>query len=932
MRKSHLSYFKALIPAFCFVLVAQAFGQTNISGVINSYAAVATVNFCSNSVEVANLPGAFVVGKKVMIIQMKGAEVDASNTAAFGDISNYRGCGNYEINEIKLISGTVVEFKYALTRDYEAGGAVQLVTLEEYTDAVVNAPLTAQAWNGSTGGVLLLKANTLTLNDSITLKGKGFRGALYENDGNGQACFNNGVGGATDYYCTSIVCGAPKGEGIGTAGYGYGRGKNASGGGGGDDHNTGGGGGSNYGSGGVGGRRSNTGNFSCPGPAPGVGGAALTYNTANNKIFMGGGGGAGDGNNNEQTSGGNGGGIAIIMAGTLIGNNKKINANADDVNVLARSDGAGGGGGGGTVLLYVDSYTGNVLVNAVGGDGGILDNGGSTGTNAFCMGPGGGGGGGALWVKGNAVPANITFIDTGGHNGFDNYGLGPVNCPYGTTNGALSGTVGGSLTSLNIINDTVEFVQLAATACCDTTVCAGATVLLTATDTATFPPTLEWSNGATTKVITPQVFATTTFTLTVTDARGCVALRTVQVTVQNALPDVTICCDTTVCRGATVNFTTTVSPPGQYSYNWSSGENTSGITKIISGSQAYQVTVVDANGCSVQKSVSAQVNNVAIPLTVCCDTTVCLGSTVSFTASVAAGGQFTYAWSTGQNTASITQNVLAPQIFVVTVTDASGCSATATVNAALNNVGPPLVACCDTLVCAGNPGNFTATSTVPVTYVWSTGQTGPAITTPVSASTTLYVTATDANGCKAIDDVNANAVVAQTTVTAVPDTAIYPGQSVQLTASGNPAFTFVWSPVTGLSNSAVYNPVASPVVVTTYCVTVTDNYGCPASDCFTIDVIQTDIVVKVPDAFAPNGNDPKNHVFTLFPIGDTKIAEVKIYNRWGEVVFAAQGNAAWDGNYQGKAQPSGEYVCKVIYGSNDQPQSKSLTKDFLLIR
>lgn len=256
----------ALLFAVVSIIANNLSAQTNINGIINKYAAVTAIDFCNNNVTVNSTTG-FSVGQRVMIIQMKGAEIDASNSAAFGNINDYKGCGDCEMT-IKTITGNVIEFKYALIRNYEASGSVQLVSLEEYTDAIVTAPLTAQAWDGSTGGVLLLKTNTLTLNDSITVKGKGFRGALYENDNAWQACFNNGTGGATDYYCATINCGAPKGEGIGTAGFNYGRGKNGNGGGGGgDDHNTGGGGGSNAGAGGRGGVRSNTGNF-CPGPAP----------------------------------------------------------------------------------------------------------------------------------------------------------------------------------------------------------------------------------------------------------------------------------------------------------------------------------------------------------------------------------------------------------------------------------------------------------------------------------------------------------------------------------------------------------------------------------------------------------------------------------------------------------------------------------------
>jgi gliding motility-associated-like protein len=837
---------------FCMQLWVAA--QTNISGVVNKYAAVTDVNFCTNIITCSTVAG-FSVGQKVMLIQMKGAEIDNQNNQAFGSVLNYKGAGNYEINEIKLITGNNIEFKYAIMRDYQPDG-LQIVSLEEYIDAVVNAPLTAPAWDGSTGGVLLVKANTLTLSDSITVKGKGFRGAIKQNDSSPQACYNNGTGGSTDYYCSTVYCGAPKGEGIGIfAGNNYGRGRNANGGGGGNDHNTGGGGGGNYGTGGRGGIRSNVSNFSCPGPGPGVGGLALDYSAAANRIFMGGGGGAGDGNNNELTSGANGGGIVIIMAGTLIGNNQKINARGNKVDTMARSDGAGGGGAGGTVLLYVDNFTGNVRVDVAGGDGGILDNGGSTGTNAFCMGPGGGGAGGALWVKSNSVPANILLIDTGGTNGKDVFGLGPPNCPYLTTNGAEPGTTGGSLTNLTVPVDTIPFVALDVLAYKDTTICPGQTALLYEIDTATFTPTVQWSTGETTDFILPQPTATTTYTVSVTDWRGCQIRRDLVVTVLNDIPGLSFCCDTTVCPGASVMFDVNVNPPVPLTYLWSTGATDNAVIRDVYNTEVFTVTVTDQNGCTVSRSGTATVTNTPPALTVCCDTTVCVEK----------------------------------------------------------------------------PVTMTATAPTAVSYAWSTGQTTIAVTLPVVSQTTFTVTITDAEGCKAIQSVQANVTGIQTIITAVPDTSILLGQTVQLTASGDSSsYTYSWSPGNGLNNSAIYNPVAATEQTTTYCVTVTSDIECTASACYTIELVQPD--VKVPDAFTPNSSGV-NDVFTIFPLKFAEVVQVKIFNRWGEVVYDVQGNGAWDGSYKGKAQPAGIYVVQVNYSSQLNPGKLfTITKNITLIR
>ncbi|MBK8658958.1 MAG: gliding motility-associated C-terminal domain-containing protein [Bacteroidetes bacterium] len=761
----------------CFFL---SHAQTNLSGIINDYAAVTAIDKCANTISVSDVQN-FFMGEQVMIIQMKGAAISTSNNATYGDVTDYQSCGNYEINTIKTINGNTIEFQFAILRSYDVAGLVQLVSLNNYGTAAVNGPVRAQPWNGQTGGIVLLKADTLILNDSISVSGLGFRGGILENDNAGQACVNSGNGGSTDYFCTTINCGARKGEGIGGA-HEYGRGKNGCGGGGGDDHNTGGGGGGNFGKGGIGGIRSNTSNFNCPGPAAGVGGLALTYSNLTQKIFLGGGGGAGDSNNNRGTGGENGGGIVILMVDVLQANGKSIKANGKNVLPIAGSDGAGAGGAGGTVLLAVNSIVGNLRVELKGGNGGFLDNDGVISPQAHCMGPGGGGGGGLLWLSGSAVPAQITVIDTGGVNGHNVFvPVSPVpGCPTGTTNGASRGDAGGTLTNLIIPVATTPFVLLTANACCDDTVCPGQNVFFQSTASGTPPINFQWSSGSTSQNFTEAVQQTATYLVSVNDASGCELVRSVTITVSNNPPDVQICCDTVVCAGQAASFSVTNNSGNSFTYNWSSGQTASSIQQNIDFSQTFVVSVTNTEGCEIVKQV-----NVVVP-------------------------------------------------------------------------------------------------------------------------------------------------VVQTSISAVPDTAVLPGQTVQLNALGDTTYQFSWSPANSVNNAAIYNPIATPLAATTYCVTVAALANCSASACIQIDLVLPD--VKVPDAFSPNA-DGQNDVFEIFPIRYAQVYAIKIFNRWGELVFEQYNNIAWDGMYKGKPQPAGAYTCVVEFGSPyNSEKRKQLVKDIVLIR
>src|SRR5579863_8187748 len=93
-----------LVCVLCSSLPARA--QT-ASGIVNSYYAVSLVTTAANSVTVDNTAGLY-NGQPVLIIQMKGATIDASNTAAYGSITAINDAGNYEFNTICSISGNQV--------------------------------------------------------------------------------------------------------------------------------------------------------------------------------------------------------------------------------------------------------------------------------------------------------------------------------------------------------------------------------------------------------------------------------------------------------------------------------------------------------------------------------------------------------------------------------------------------------------------------------------------------------------------------------------------------------------------------------------------------------------------------------------------------------------------------------------------------------
>ena len=101
-----------------------------------------------------------------------------------------------------------------------------------------------------------------------------------------------------------------------------------------------------------------------------------------------------------------------------------------------------------------------------------------------------------------------------------------------------------------------------------------------------------------------------------------------------------------------------------------------------------------------------------------------------------------------------------------------------------------------------------------------------------------------------------------------------------------------------------------------------DNTSCRDTGTVNIAVRRCDIVI-LPDAFSPN-NDSHNDYYFAYTSGCVKqIKSMKIYNRWGELIFWKENlsptdqTSGWDGTYKGNMQPSGVYVYYIDVTFND---------------
>lgn len=461
-------------------------GSGPITGVVNAYWAgqsnpsAGATSFTLGAASGANTPIA--QGDLLLIIQMQDSRINASDTSSYGDgnastpgsgLVGNGASGRFEFvratSAVPLSGGTLsvaspVQYNYTNAAATSTRGqrTFQIIRVPQYLDANVTGTVTAQPWDGSKGGVVVLDAaNTLTLSGTIDVSGRGFRGGAGRASTTGSGSntayrtpFSNGANGAKGEGLAGtprlVWTGSTRTD-LGVNGYPNGdfaRGAPGNAGGGGtdgytprNDENTGGGGGAGYGRGGKGGHA-----WCGAGPAIGAcsqtggeGGSGFAVQTVS-RLVMGGGGGAGTTNNATGTpnngrasSGAPGGGLVILRAGSLTGSGT-INADGGTANQTVLNDGSGGGGGGGAVLLSAAQSPGLAIsVSARGGGGG-------SNSQSSPHGPGGGGGGG--YIGYTAGVSGISENVSGGAAGTTTNN-GPL-YPYGEEDGQT-----GRYTSVN---------------------------------------------------------------------------------------------------------------------------------------------------------------------------------------------------------------------------------------------------------------------------------------------------------------------------------------------------------------------------------------------------------------------------------------------------------------------------------------------------
>lgn len=360
---------------------------------------------------------------------------------------------------------------------------------------------------------------------------------------------------------------------------------------------------------------------------------------------------------------------------------------------------------------------------------------------------------------------------------------------------------------------------------------------------------------------------------------------------------------------------------GTLTYAWvpvpPNGDGTASATGLCPNT--WSVTITDAAGCDT--TVSFTITDppaITIVVDAVADASCATAADGAISTTVGGGTPgLTIAWTGpgGFNAATDDITGLLPGAYVITVTDAHGCSLQQPVNVgALSTVhadaGPDMVHCQGAPLVLDGSASQGATG-----YTWSDAQgntLGNNVTldlgSPAAGSYTFILTASD-GPCSDQDTVVVD-VLALPLADAGPDQSIFLGATATLggAPSGPPGSGFVWSPDSLLSAFNVPNPTTSTVTSAWFTLQVTSTDGCISVDSVLITVIPE---IKIPSGFTPNG-DGSNDAWVIDFIDQFPDCTVEVYNRWGSVLFSSKGyKVPWDGTYKDGPVPVGTYYYAI---------------------
>ena len=419
-----------------------------------------------------------------------------------------------------------------------------------------------------------------------------------------------------------------------------------------------------------------------------------------------------------------------------------------------------------------------------------------------------------------------------------------------------------------------------------------------------------------------------TFTVRVKNADGCESTASTTVTYPTSLtatilPPAT----TTFCAGGSGILKAQANPGN--TYEWFRDGQTTGVTidsiRTIATGQ-YTVKVTNPAGCTAL-SLPVGLNAIPVPVpAITGDTILCLNQTLTLNASPATA----YHWfrdGQSENATLATYTISLAGKYAVRVTYANGCTAVSPGRTIWQVEKMPVLMDSIAPICLSNATPITLRATPAGGTFVGQGVVNNQFIPQIAGAGSFPITyqPNSTSGCPS-GPVQRVVIVRPVPAILLPNfIETSAGQPIILPGNSGTGYQYQWSPPLFLDNPALPTPTSTPANSITYRLTVTDSFGCSATDTIRVEVAHG---FYIPTAFTPNG-DGINDSWKLTGIGDYPQLEVMIYNRWGEVVFYSSGYVQpFEGRYLGEPLPVGIYT----YVIHLKPGAKSLRGKLTLLR
>ena len=382
------------------------------------------------------------------------------------------------------------------------------------------------------------------------------------------------------------------------------------------------------------------------------------------------------------------------------------------------------------------------------------------------------------------------------------------------------------------------------------------------------------------------------------------------------------------CAPLTVDFNGILNIPdtSAMSWAWNLGNGNSStlqhpLPQLYTNSGTYTIQLIATNSTGCKDTVTKTIDAFLVPTIFAgADTLVCRGSGVTISAS----GANSYSWSpaNGLSCTNCQSPVASPDSvtnYIVRGTTQLGCSNTDTVQVKVKQRFVMNNSKGDTL-CKGGAVRLFANGAY--SYTWSpatalSSTVSPSTIASPSVTTTYRVIGTDNKACFKDTGYITVRVYPIPNVEAGQDKTINVGQSIELKAVISPDVTNVlWFPSTGIIQNNFSSITVKPSETTDYTIEVRNPGGCKTKDHVTVFVVCNGANVFIPNTFSPNG-DGVNDVFYPRGTGLFSIKTMRLFNRWGEVVFEKNGfrpneaASGWNGTYNNQKLTPDVYVYTI---------------------